>query len=114
MHELSLVQSVLDASLDEAGKAGNKRIRKIHARLRESGHPMDADSLQTLLETIAKGTAAEGAAMEIELISPTLRCRECNFTFLAQSSTLVCPRCRSGKLEEIDAEEIDLECSFVE
>ncbi|MFC2007395.1 hydrogenase maturation nickel metallochaperone HypA [Chloroflexota bacterium] len=112
MHELSLVQDILQASLDEAGKAGNKRIRQIHARVRESGYPMEANSLQALLETIAKGTVAEGAEMEIELIPPTLRCKECDFNFLYQANTLVCPQCRSSKLEELENEEIDLECSF--
>ncbi len=114
MHELSLMQRILDASLDEAKKAGDKRIKRIYARVRESGHPMDAQSLQELLKTIAKGTAAEEAEMEIGLVPPQLRCRECGNTFSSQGSTLLCPHCRSGRLEEVDAEEIDLECSFVE
>jgi len=50
--------------------------------------------------------------VEIELIPPTLRCKECDFNFLYQANTLVCPRCRSSKLEELDNEKIDLECSF--
>jgi len=112
MHELSLIQDILQASLDEASKAGNKSIRKIHAMVRESGHPMEAHSLQALLETIAKGTVAEGAEVEIELISPTLLCKECDFNFLYQANAVVCPRCRSSKLEELDNEEIDLEWSF--
>jgi len=114
MHELSLVQGILQAALDEAQKVGGKRIREIHAKVRESGHPMEAYSLQILLETIAKNTIAEGATIRIEVIPLTLRCKECDFTFLAQSSTLVCPHCRSGKLEELDAEELDLECNFAE
>jgi len=114
MHELSLVQGILQAALDEAEKAGGRRIMEIHAKVRESGHHMEAYSLQTLLEVIAKDTIAEGAEMKIEVVPPTLRCKECDFTFLAQKSTLICPHCRSGKLEELDAEEIDLECNFAE
>ena len=114
MHELSLVQSILQASLDEAKRAGDKRIVEIRAKVRESVHPMEAHSLQALLEVIAKDTIAEEAKMIIEVIPLTLRCKECDFTFLTQDNTLVCPRCRSGKLEELDAEEIDLECNFEE
>jgi len=114
MHELSLAQEILKAVLDEAEKAGSKRIKEIHARVRESIHHMEDGSLETCLEAIAKGTIAEGAEIGIKLIPPTLRCQECDFTFSAQESTLVCPHCRSGKLEELDAEEIDLECNFVE
>lgn len=114
MHELSLAQGILQAVLEEAQKAGGKRIKKIHAKVRESIHHMEDYSLETCLEAIAKGTIAEGAEIGIELIPPTLRCKECDFTFLAQENTLVCPRCRSGKLEELDAEEINLECNFAE
>ena len=114
MHELSLAQDILQVVLNEAEKAGGKRVREIHAKVRESFNHMEDYSLETCLEAIAKGTIAEGAEMKIELIPPTLRCKECDFTFLAQESVLVCPRCRSGKLEELDAEEIDLECNFAE
>ena len=114
MHEISLVQSILKAALDEAQKAEGKRISKIHARIRESGHPMEASALESLLEMLAKGTAAEGAKMHIEVIPPTLRCKDCATTFLAKGSTLLCPNCQSTKLEMLDAEETDLECNFTE
>jgi hydrogenase nickel incorporation protein HypA/HybF len=114
VHELSIVQGILQAALDEAKRGGGKRIREIHARVRESGHPMEASSLQSLLETLAKGTMAEEAEIKIEVISPTLRCKECDATFLAQGGTLFCPHCQSGRLELLDAEEIDLECDFAE
>jgi len=114
MHELSLIQGILQAALDSAQKAGKKRIGEIRAKVRESGHPMEAYSLQSLLDVIAKDTIADGAEMKIEVIPPTLRCGECDFTFLSQTGTLICPRCRSGKLKVLDAEEIDLECNFTE
>jgi hydrogenase nickel incorporation protein HypA/HybF len=114
LHELSIAQDILQAVLSEAQKAGGKRIEGIHVKARESIHHMEDYSLETCLEAIAKGTIAEGVKIEIELIPPTLRCKECDFTFLAQGSTLLCPRCRSGKLEELDAEKIDLECNFAE
>ena len=114
MHELSLMESILKAALDEARKAEVKSIREIRARIRETGHPMDAFSLQSLLEELSKGTTAEGAKITIEVIPPTLKCQECNATFTAELGTLLCPHCHSSKLKEIDAEEIDLECNFTE
>ncbi len=114
MHELSLMENILQAALGEAGKAGAKSIREISARIRESGHPMDAYQLQSLLEELSKGTAAEGAKITIEVIPPTLQCQECNSTFTAEHGTLLCPHCHSSKLKSVDAEEIDLECDFTE
>ena len=114
MHELSLAQDILQAVLGEAQKASSKHVKEIRVKVRESTHHMEGQSLETLLETIAKGTIAEGAEMRIEVIPPTLACKECEFTFQAQGSTLLCPRCQSGRLEELDAEEINLECDFTE
>jgi hydrogenase nickel incorporation protein HypA/HybF len=112
VHELSLVEGILKAALEEAKRDGQKQIKEIHATIRESGHPMEADSLQSMLEMLAKGTIAQDAEIEIKLVPPTLKCRECNLTFSAQGHSLMCPRCQSGRLEELDAEKIDLECSF--
>ena len=109
MHEISLIQSILQAALDEAKQAGCNQIKGIHAKVRESIHPMKPDHLQELLELMAKDTIAEGAEMKIEVVPPTLRCKECGFTFLPQGNTLFCPQCKGGKLEEIDAEEVSLE-----
>ncbi len=114
MHELSLMENILQAALDEASRTGTKSIREISARIRESGHPMDASQLQSLLVELAKSTVAEGAKITIEVIPPTLQCQECNSTFTAEHSTLLCPHCHSSKLKSVDAEEIDLECDFTE
>jgi hydrogenase nickel incorporation protein HypA/HybF len=112
MHELSLVEGILKAALEEARRGDRKQIKEIRATIRESGHPMEADSLQALLEMMAKGTIAEEAGIKIELVPPTLKCKECGLTFSAQGHALMCPHCQSGRLEELDAEKIDLECSF--
>ena len=71
-------------------------------------------AFRLLSSRAAKGTAAEGAQMRIEVIAPTLRCKECDTTFLGHGSTLFCPQCLGGRLEELDAEKIDLECDFAE
>lgn len=114
MHELSLAQSILQATLDEAKRVGGKPIGKIQVKVRESGHILEAYSLQTLLGVIVKGTPAEGAKIKIEVIPPTLRCKACDFTFPAQDGTLICPRCRGGNLEALDADKIDIECNLTE
>ncbi len=110
MHELLLAQGILQAALDEVQKVGGKRIREIHAKVRRSSHHTeDASSLEFCLGAVTKGTIAEGAEMRIEFIPSTLRCKECDFTFLAQGSTLVCPRCKGRKLEDLDTDEVYLE-----
>jgi hydrogenase nickel incorporation protein HypA/HybF len=113
MHEVGIMQGILDSVIQEARKSSKKGITEIRATVREHGHPMEAASLESLLEMLAKGTAAEGAAMKITVISPTLKCSDCGHSFTA-GGALLCPDCHSSKLEAIDAEEVDLECSFTE
>ena len=113
MHELSLLQDILEAVVKEAEEAGGKRVKEIRARLRESAHHMEGESLAALMGTIAKGTLAEGAEIRIEVIPPTLACKGCGLTFQAHGS-LLCPGCQSGRLEEVDAGKIDLECDLAE
>lgn len=114
MHELSIAQVIVKTALKEASKVGAKRICQIHAKVSESAnHIEEASSLLFCLEAVAKGTIAEGAEMKVELMPPTLRCKECDFTFTAQGGVLVCPRCKSGNLEGID-DEICLESIQVE
>ena len=114
MHELSLANDILQVVRNESQKVGGKRLWEIRARVRKSIHHMEESSLGICFEAVAKGTIAEGAKVTIEIIPPTLRCKECDFTFLAQGNDLVCPICRKSNLEELDADEIDLECDFVE
>jgi hydrogenase nickel incorporation protein HypA/HybF len=113
MHELSIAQSILRAALNEAQRSGGKHIREIRAKVKGSHHHIeDTSSLKFCLEAMTKGTIAEGARMTIELTPSTLRCRKCDFTFLAQGNALVCPRCMSGKLEELGTEEICFETVY--
>jgi hydrogenase nickel incorporation protein HypA/HybF len=76
MHELSITQSILDTALRHAEQAHAKAIRALSLRVGAlSG--IVPDSLRFYFEFINKGTLAEGARLEIELVPPHARCRAC-------------------------------------
>ncbi|MFH0913948.1 MAG: hydrogenase maturation nickel metallochaperone HypA [Chloroflexota bacterium] len=106
MHELSLAQSLLARVLEEARKQDSGRVKAIYARIGEGSHPMEADSLRDCLEMVSQGTIAEGAELKLEILPSTLKCQGCGFTFSAREGVLVCPCCKSGRLEELDSEEL--------
>lgn len=112
MHELSLVQDILKASLDAAQKAGASKVKEIHVTIRELGHPLEAESVEDLLRMLAEGTPAEDASLKVHVIPATLKCGECATTFAANMGVLLCPHCHSTKIAESDAAKIDLECSL--
>lgn len=113
MHELSLAQGIMEAALGEAEKAGSKRISRIRVSVK-SDHSREDASLQFLLEAVAKGTIADGALITTEIIPPTLKCKDCGFQFVMAGTPLACPRCQGARLEEIDADKVELECDFGE
>ena len=114
MHELSLAQDILQVVLDQIEKAQGKRISRVVATVRESIHHTEEGSIEVCLNDLAKGTVAEGVGLSVELIPPTLKCRDCRTSFSASEGTLICPSCHSSKLEELDADEVDIECHFAE
>jgi len=70
VHSFEMAQNILKAALAEAGKYGGKRIETICVEVGERDFH-EADSLQFCLEALAKGTVAQGARMEIELVDAT-------------------------------------------
>jgi hydrogenase nickel incorporation protein HypA/HybF len=76
MHELSITQAILDTALLYAEQAHAKTIRALDLRVGAlSG--IVPDSLRFYFDLINKGTLAEDARLEIELVPPRARCRAC-------------------------------------
>ena len=65
MHSLSMAEGILQAAIDEARNYNAKNIKAINVKVTDE-HYAESDSLQFCLEAMAKGTIAEGAAVEIE------------------------------------------------
>ena len=104
MHSLAMAQDILEAALIEAKKHHGERIKAITVRIGEEDF-LESDSLQFCLEAMAKGTIAEGARMEVELVSTMARCRGCDFVFPVEDHLPICPRCGEGDLEIILGDE---------
>ncbi|MFC1945077.1 hydrogenase/urease maturation nickel metallochaperone HypA [Chloroflexota bacterium] len=68
MHSLAMAQNILKAALAEAADHEGKRIESICVTIGDADY-MEADSLLFCLEAEAKGTAVEGARIEIERVN---------------------------------------------
>ena len=73
MHELSLANAVVDACLERAGGARILRVRLEVGQLAA----VLPDSLRFCFEVCTRGTAAEGAGLEIEEIPGRAECDTC-------------------------------------
>ncbi len=91
MHELGIATEIVAAAVSEAEKHRAKAIATVTVRLGVL-RGVVAESLRMFFDLAAKGTLAEGAALEIEEEPVVVACAECGET-PASGFTLSCPAC---------------------
>lgn len=96
MHEMSIVQALLEqveAEVDKAGQGGRvSSLELIVGKL--SG--VHADSIRFAFELLSPGTLAEGAALHISEPPAHVRCLDCQAQSPVDELVMHCPRCGSG------------------
>jgi hydrogenase nickel incorporation protein HypA/HybF len=96
MHEMSIAESLIDL-IEREGRARDfSRVTIIRLRLGALGH-VEAEAMRFCFDAVAKGTLAEGAALEIETVPAEGWCSDCNHTVPLAERYDACPSCgRSG------------------
>ena len=88
-----------------------KNAKKItHVKLRVgklSG--AEPELLKSAFDILKRGTFANDAELEMEIVSLKVKCGECNNVFEAEDFTFICPFCGSQKCELLEGEELILE-----
>lgn len=113
MHEMAIAQSVFDIAFGEAEKHAATRIRRIKLSIGEfSGVVKEA--LDFAFDALKTGTAAEQAAIEIEVIKMRALCKKCGDVNCSLSDLrLKCPNCggvlliTSGREMRVDYIDLD-------
>ena len=104
MHELAIVEGILRTVIPAAEKNGAERIEKICLKIGELSGVVP--SCVTEYFTIAaKGTMAEGAAVEMESIPVRVHCNACGSEEILPAGTYACPVCKSRKFRIISGRE---------
>ncbi len=93
MHEASAIESVVKIVSEEAEKLGAAgRVRTVKLVVGEAtGHLEEA--LVFYFDVLGKGTAAEGAKLEVSYVKPRLRCSSCQKLFERKRFSFDCPHC---------------------
>ena len=104
MHELSITESILDASLKEARRHNAAKIRTIRLLLGPfSG--IVPECIQMYLDLLAEGTMAEGARVEAVVLPLKVRCQDCGRESEITRSHIACNFCGSLRLEILSGKE---------
>ena len=96
MHELSIVEALIEQVEKEVRRAGQGgRVTGLDLAIgRLSG--VNTDSLRFALELLAPGTVVEGAEVRITEPHATCRCRTCGQATEVDELIVCCPACGSG------------------
>ncbi len=99
MHELPVMNSILDIVIKHAKMNNVKKIIKIHLKV---GVLSDLEDkwMQQYFDYVAKESVAEGAMLEIERVPAKMKCNACSFEFepdMKKEEKIVCPECGNEK-----------------
>jgi hydrogenase nickel incorporation protein HypA/HybF len=115
MHEMSIMQSVLDAAFEALCESCESRITEIKLTIGELTEIQELP-LNFAFEALKPDTPARNATLSVTMLEPHSRCLDCDAEFDHDRFTMLCPTCGSvnilllqGRELQIDAIEADNE-----
>ena len=95
MHEMAIAEGILDIALKAMEENEAKRVARVKLLVGEMAG-VECESLLFCFEALTKGTAADGAALDIERVPLTGRCHDCGREMHIRPQDLLCPLCGGG------------------
>jgi hydrogenase nickel incorporation protein HypA/HybF len=113
MHEIGLMQRMVEVALDRAAGAGARHVQRMTVRVgAESGVVPEVIALA--FDVATRGTIAEGAELQIEDVPLVCFCVACDMEFAPEDALHECPGChrlgaqvRRGREFELASLEIE-------
>jgi len=115
MHELPVIQTIMDLCLKHAARHGVRRILAIHLEVGEMSD-LEDHWMQSYFDRISEGSIAEGAELLVKRTPVVMACSDCDQSFevdLKKGSDIACPRCRGRNLTFVSGKDykvVDMEC----
>jgi len=97
MHELGIAQQMLSLALEYAKQNDAAQITEFTIEMSAAADE-SADALSFHLETLARGTLAEGARFDIQRVPVHLQCLKCGQEFAQDYPGEACPQCHSARV----------------
>jgi hydrogenase nickel incorporation protein HypA/HybF len=107
MHEISLMESIVDLVVDERRKQVFSHVRMIRLTVGALGHA-EPDALRFCFDAVTRGTIADGAALAIEIVPGAGWCAVCQQIVPMDERFAACPVCGDGPLRMTAGDELRL------
>ena len=113
MHELSVTESILSYSIEEARKRNASKIKMMRLRMGPFCG-LYPECIQMYLDVLAEGTIAEGAKIEAEVLPLSVLCRDCGKESEITRRSIAWPHCGSLRLKILSGKEFMITSMEVE
>jgi hydrogenase nickel incorporation protein HypA/HybF len=108
VHELSLVASLFEVLEEKAREHGAVRITAVVLKVGVMSGVVP-DLLESAFEMYKKGTLAESARLQIEVVPFSFTCRQCGGESFRDEPPTACAACGSNDVELIGGMDIVIE-----
>jgi hydrogenase nickel incorporation protein HypA/HybF len=107
MHEIAIVESIIDIISTEMKKHNMTRVETIKLRIGEMSNIMP-DALTFGFEVLSKGTPLENAKLIIENVPIRGQCKDCDTEFTIKDMIDICPKCGGISFKIISGKESEI------
>ncbi len=107
MHEVSIVEALLDAVQRELRAHPKARIQTVRVRV-GALRQVEPQAMTFCFDAATRDTALAGARLALESVPGRARCRDCDAEFAVTENWFVCPRCQRAGGELLHGQELDL------
>jgi hydrogenase nickel incorporation protein HypA/HybF len=107
MHEIGIVEAILDAVKTEARLRPGSVPRKVAVRIGELA-AVDPEALRFSFEALTRATELEALELEIEMGPRRHLCSHCNLQYHVVEFDLHCPQCGQESTRCVGGEELEI------
>ena len=108
MHELGIITNLFEIIEEVAAEHKLVTINTVKLKLGKL-QQIVPEMLSFAFETVAQGTKAEGATLEVDYVPISMRCNGCQQEFIVDDHIYICPECAETSLIMLTGMEIILE-----
>lgn len=107
MHEVSIIESIINIILSEMPKHNITKVKSINLRIGKMQQIVE-DALRFSFSVISQNTPLEGAEIIIENTPIIGRCRNCGNEFEVDDWFNNCPNCEGINIEIMSGKELEI------
>jgi hydrogenase nickel incorporation protein HypA/HybF len=108
MHELGIINNLFTIIEEVAEENHLIKVNNVKLKLGKL-QQIVPEMLIFAFETVAEGTKAEGAALNVEYVPIKMKCATCSTEFIVEEHVYICPECSETNLTLLEGMEVILE-----